>query len=156
MTGGDYLYHARYQLGEFHDPTPSVFDVDATANRVAGCLISDSRNVYDKLNTEELSTKGAERRTDLELLSIKSSQRHNALQVRWVHSEAQISNALTKGHAKELELYYKSGYQWKIVHDPAMQSARKRKQQGITTFQTKSPLDTQNGKNEIRGHAIGN
>jgi hypothetical protein len=87
------------------------------------------------LNTEELSTKGAERRTDIELLCIKSSQRNNGLEVRWVHSEAQLSNALTKSGAKELDLYYQMGHRWRIVHDPKMMSAKKRKSQGITTFE---------------------
>ena len=67
--------------------------------------------------TEELSTKGAERRTDLELLCVKSAQRHNHVALRWVHSEAQLGNELTKGGAKELELFYRSGQQWKIVSD---------------------------------------
>ena len=78
------LFHARYQYGEFLTPSPNIFDVDGTANEIPGCVISDSRNVFDKLNTEELSTKGAELRTDIELLCIKSAQRNNGLEVRWV------------------------------------------------------------------------
>ena len=35
-----------------------VFDINETVNRVVGVLISDSRNVYDRLQTEELSTQG--------------------------------------------------------------------------------------------------
>lgn len=107
-----------------------MFHVDDSVNRILGCVISDSRNVYDKLQTEELSTKGAERRTDLELLRLKSAQKVNNVHLRWVHSEAQLGNALTKGGGKELELYYRSGHRWKIVSDNLMQSARKRKQAG--------------------------
>ena len=135
VSGEDMLFHARYQYGEFLVESPNIFDVDSTANVVPGCVISDSRNVFDKLNTEELSTKGAERRTDIELLCIKSSQRNNGLEVRWVHSEAQLSNALTKSGAKELDLYYQMGHRWRIVHDPKMMSAKKRKSQGINTFE---------------------
>ena len=82
------------------------------------------------MNTEELSTKGAERRTDIELLCIKSAQRNNGLEVRWVHSEAQLSNALTKSGAKELDLFY-----------PKMMSVKKRKSQGIHTFEQQEPTD---------------
>ena len=131
VSGEDYLFHARYQLGELLEETTDVFDVDRTANRVHGCLISDSRNVYDKLQTSELSTKGAERRTDIELLCIKSAQRYNNVEVRWVHSEAQLSNALTKGGAKELESFYQLGGMWRIVCDAQMRSAKKRRQDGI-------------------------
>lgn len=127
VTGEDVLFHARFQLGETKHET-DVFDIDRTVNEVPGRVISDSRNVYDKLMTEEISTKGAERRTDLELLCVISAQRHNMVVLRWVHSEAHLGNALTKGGAKELELLYKGGHQWKIVSDMKMQSARKRRQ----------------------------
>ena len=135
ISGEDYLFHARFQLGEFFDPNPNVFDVDRTVNRVPGCLVSDSRNVYDKLQTEELSIKGQERRVDLELLSLKSAQRNNEVRVRWVHSEAQLGNALTKPGAKELELYYQMKGSWRIVNDPKMRSARKRRSDGLETLE---------------------
>lgn len=59
-----------------------VFDRDTTVNRVGGVLISDSRNVFDKLQTEEIATKGDERRIDLELLCRKHAQRQNNLHAR--------------------------------------------------------------------------
>ncbi|OLQ04719.1 Retrovirus-related Pol polyprotein from transposon TNT 1-94 [Symbiodinium microadriaticum] len=75
---------------------------------------------------------GAERKSNLELLSVKEAQIRTALQVRWVHSEAQLGNSLTKqngGH--ELELFSRMGQAWRIVEDPAMRSARKRKADGV-------------------------
>ena len=117
---------------------PNIFDVDHTVNLTEGCVVSDSRNVFDKLQTEELSVKGAERRTDIEMLCLKSAQRYNNVKIRWVHSEAQLSNALTKEGAKEMELYYKSQQKWRIVSDEHMRSARKRKQQGMPTFENSS------------------
>ena len=135
VNGEDLLFHARFQFGELCDGQPNIFDVDSTVNKILGCVISDSRNVYDKLQCEELSAKGAERRTDIELLCLKSAQRYNQLQVRWVHSEAQLSNALTKAGAKELELYYKGRQQWRIVQDSEMRSFRKRKQDGLEIFE---------------------
>jgi hypothetical protein len=85
--------------------------------------------------TEELSVKGAEKRSDLELLCLKSAQRNNNVVLRWVHSEAQLANALTKGGAKELELFYKMQGTWRIVCDDLMRSARKRRKEGLTVFQ---------------------
>lgn len=69
VDGEDLLYHARLQYGEWLEPQTDVFDVDSTVHKVMGVVISDSRNVYDKLQTEELSVKGAERRTDFHILS---------------------------------------------------------------------------------------
>ena len=136
MSGEDLLYFARYEWSEICFGGLDVRDPDSCVRKVQGTLITDSRNVYDKLNTEVLTIKGAERKSNLELLSIKEAQQRTDLQVRWVHSEAQLSNSLTKqngGH--ELELYYKMGHSWRIVEDPSMQSARKRKAAGH------SPLD---------------
>ena len=105
-------------------------------------MVSDSRNVYDKLQTEELSIKGQERRVDLELLTLKSAQRNNNVRVRWVHSEAQLGNALTKPGAKELDLFYQMKGFWRIVNDPKMRSARKRRSDGLETLENHTQ-DTQ-------------
>lgn len=135
INGEDWLFHARFQMGELLDPLPNIFDVDSVVNLIPGCLSSDSRNVYDKLQCEELTIRGAERRTDIELLCLKSAQRYNGVDLRWIHSEAQLANALTKAGARELELFYKSEFRWKIVHDEKMRSARRRKHEGLQPFE---------------------
>ena len=122
---------ARFQWGELMQSCPDIFDVDSVVREVPGCLISDSRNVYDKLQTSELSAKGAERRTDIELMCLKASQRNTGLILRWVHSEAQLGNALTKPGGKELDNFYHMGFQWRIVQDGLMRSARKRRTEGL-------------------------
>ena len=138
INAEDLLFHARFQFGEIHEKQTDVYDVDKTVNSVLGCVITDSRNVYDKLQSEELSPKGAERRTDIELLCLKASQRNNQVHIRWIHSEAQLSNALTKAAAKEVELFYQSGQLWRIVQDEEMKSFRKRKQAGVGIFEQKN------------------
>jgi len=101
-------------------------------NSIKGCLISDSRNVYDKVSSEVLCAKGAERRVDLTLMRIKESQHVNQVIVRWVHSDAQLANSLTKGRElRQLLLFYDLGHVWRIVEDPSMSSARRRKEQGL-------------------------
>ena len=37
VTREDYLFHARYQFGEFFEAEPNVFDVDSTI--ITGCLV---------------------------------------------------------------------------------------------------------------------
>ena len=152
VNGEDLLFHARYQYGEMVETETDVFDVDKTANQVTGVLISDSRNVYDKLQTEELSVKGAERRTDIEMLCLKSAQRNNGVLLRWVHSEAQLGNSLTKENTKELELYYKMGYKWRIVCDDDMRSARKRRVDGLTALQQGTQQKQQEHTPKENGH----
>ena len=131
VNGEDLLFHARYQWGEIVGPPVDVFDINTMLNRVVGGVISDSRNVYDRLQTEEFNTHGAERRTSLELRCLKHAQRCNQIYLRWVHFEAQLGNALTKPNAKELEHFYQLDCRWRIVSDVEMRSARKRKKNGI-------------------------
>ena len=59
VSGEDYLFHARYQFGEYLEAETNVFDVDSTVNRIPGCVISDSRNVFDKLQTERVVYQGS-------------------------------------------------------------------------------------------------
>ena len=136
VNGEDALYYLRFQWSELTYGSVDVSDPDSCVKRVPGCLISDSRNVVDKVTTEVLTIKGAEKRSNIELLAIKASQQRTGLVVRWVHSEAQLANSLTKaGGTKELELYYKMGHQWRIVEDPEMKSARKRRQSGLNPLE---------------------
>ena len=138
VNGEDSIYYMRYQWSEIIHDVADARDPEGCVRKVPGCLISDSRNVYDKLQTEVLSIKGAEKRANLELLSLKEAQQRTQLQVRWVHSEAQLSNPLTKiGNQKELELFYRMGCVWRIVEDPHMRSARRRKADGLDPLEAK-------------------
>ena len=132
INGEDQLYYARYQLSELLYGNINVRLPDEAVRRVQGGLITDSRNVFDKLQTEVLVIKGAEKKSNIELIGLKEAQARTHVQIRWVHSEAQLANALTKsGTHHELELYYRMRHSWRIVEDPEMQSARKRKSKGM-------------------------
>ena len=132
VNGEDALFFARYQWSELEYGNVDPRDAVSSVNKITGCLVTDSRNVFDKLKTEVIVIKGAEKRTSIELLGLKESQLSTGLRVRWVHSEAQLANGLTKmGRSSELELYYQMGHFWKIVEDPYMRSARRRKAEGM-------------------------
>ena len=140
-NGDDTLYYARYQWSEMLYGEVNVRDPEATVRQTPGYLITDSRNVYDKLNTEVLVIKGAEKRANIELLSVKDSQMSTDLEIRWVHSEAQLANGLTKaGTSREFELYYKMGGRWRIMEDPSMMSARRRKSLGLQPLQKETEI----------------
>ena len=136
VNGEDCLYFARFQRGELLQGVPDVRAPDEVVKSIPGCVVTDSRNVFDRLSSEVLAIRGAEKRTSIELIALKESQQQTNLVMRWVHSEAQLANSLTKaGGSKELELFYRMNFQWKIVEDPEMRSARRRKAQGL------DPLD---------------
>ena len=136
VNGEDALFFARFQWSEMLYGIGNLRAHEEVARRIPGCLVTDSRNVYDKLATEVVVIKGKEKRSNIELLSIKQSQYATGLHVRWAHSEAQLANALTKvGNARELELFYRMSHQWKIVEDDFMRSARKRREQGMSPLE---------------------
>ena len=139
VNGDDALFYARYQWHEILYGTVDVRHPERSVKRIGGTVITDSRNVYDKLNTEVLVVKGAEKRANLELISLKESQQSTALGIRWVHSEAQLANSLTKGGSKEIELFYQMNAAWRIVEDDKMQSARKRRSEGLAPLE-RQPL----------------
>ena len=134
VNGEDNLYFVRYQWSEMLYGLGCTKSPDATVSKVIGCVVSD--NVYDKLQSEVLTIKGAEKKANIELLRLKEAQQRTKVVVRWVHSEAQLGNSLTKKHGgKKLELFYKMGHTWKIVEDPLMRSARKRKVAGLESLE---------------------
>ena len=143
VNGDDAGYFARFRWSELEYGLEDVRQADECVRRVPGCLVTDSRNVFDRLATEVLVIKGAERKTSIELLGLKESQQSTQLRVRWVHSEAQLANALTKaGPCKELELYYKMNQSRRVVEDPMMRSARRRRQDGMEPLEeSKKPCE---------------
>ena len=88
--------------------------------------------------TEVLTIRGAQKRTDLELLALKHAQLHNQVSIRRVHSEAQLANPLTKAQElKQLILFYQMQSSWRIVEDDQRASARRRRQQGLEPLENR-------------------
>ena len=147
----DLLYFCRFQISEMMGNEVNIRDPNTTVNKIDGCLVTDSRNVYDKLKNEVIVAKGAERRTDVTLMRIKEGQSLNKVKVRWVHSEAQLANGLTKAkELRQLLLFYQLGSAWKIVEDPTMSSAKKRRRaKGLWRINQESRQTHQNNQLSI-------
>lgn len=73
-----------------------VHDIEDHVARVGGVLITDRRNVYDRVEKPYVMPKVAQRRVDLELWAIEESQERTGLRTRWVSSQAMLANSLTK------------------------------------------------------------
>ena len=148
INGEDNLYYARFQWSELLYGNLDLRRPDLTVRKTFGCLVTDSRNVYDKMNNEVIVVKGAEKRTSIELLGLKEAQRRTDVIIRWVHSEAQLANSLTKTNGlKELEMFYRMGHRWRIVEDEQMQSARRRRELGLL------PLSQTEGVSKDSNHS---
>eukprot|EP00959_Pyramimonas_sp_CCMP1952_P303163 6343568-Pyramimonas_sp.AAC.1 len=76
----------------------------------------------------------AEKRTALELMAFERCIEETGLIVRWCHSEANLSDSLTKASAYgPIELYMRSG-SWVLVYDEEQLSAKKRKETNKNDF----------------------
>ena len=134
VNGEDDLYHLRYLWSEMNVPREQRYNwhPDSVVTLTPGILVTDSKNLWDKLSKETLVIKGAEKRSDIEAIALKESQMNTSLQLRWVHSDAMIANSLTKSTEKwQIQLFLKMKQNWRIVHDNDMMSARRRKAGGI-------------------------
>ena len=132
IDGEDVLYLLRYQWGELQGLRHDLRDPDATVQSIPGIVVTDSRNVYDRMQQPYISPTGEEKRVDLELLALKESQVRSRLDIRWVNSQAMLANSLTKrGEDQQFDRFVACGYKWKIVDDPEMFSGRERTRRGL-------------------------
>eukprot|EP00435_Cladocopium_sp_Y103_P024799 s621_g6.t1 len=134
VDGEDELYHVRYLWTELHNAPVILqkWSPDQIVQETPGILVTDSRNFFDKLWKDTPIIKGAERRADIEALTVKDSMSTTGLMLRWVHSDAQLANSNTKPSEKhQIHLFQKLRSHWRIVYDPDMMSARRRKTAGL-------------------------
>ena len=139
VDADDELYAVRFQVYEFQGGQVALWSCDDAVSKVPGVLISDSKNLYDRLSQTVLTLKGAEKRTDIASLCLKESMTSTKMILRWVNGDSQLANSLTK----ETELHQYHEYlrrdgQWRIVYDPELLSGRKRKQLGLGSLEQKS------------------
>ena len=128
----DLLYAVRLQLFEMKGGVVSVRRTSTQVSQIPAVLITDSTNVYDRLNNAVYVPKGPERRVALEMIGLKEAIEETGLVLRWVNSDAQLSNSLTKDNEpQQLVKFYQLNQNWRIVEDPNMQSAKNRRKQGI-------------------------
>ena len=132
IDGEDVLYLLRYQWSELCGRRPNLYDADTTVRETRGVLVTDSRNVYDRMQQPYISPNGEQKRVDLELLTLKESQKRTGLDIRWVNAQAMLANSLTKrGEDQQFNRFLSCGCRWKIVDDPEMFSGRERARRGL-------------------------
>ena len=132
----DLLYAVRLQLFEMLGNNVNVRRTGEQVAQVPAVLVTDSTNVYDRLHSEVYVPKGPERRVALEMIGLKQAIEETKLIMRWVHSEAQLANSLTKQtEPLQLTRFFQLGQRWKIVADSLKRSTKTRKKLGLETFE---------------------
>ena len=119
----------------------SVWKCDDAVSSIDGVVVSDSKNVFDRLSQTVLTLRGAEKRSDIHTLCLKESMLSTQTKVRWVNGDSQLSNSLTKeGEPHQIAEYLRRNCRWRIVYDPSLLSGRKRKQLGISSLETQEKV----------------
>ena len=112
---------------ELESPKPLVLaNSDLFLSRWKTCMIVDAKNVFDavcKIETAGLQLE--EKRTAIELLAIKQRLQQALVDLRWVNSDQQMSDALTKPWQHESLIRALQESMWRIVYDPSYQSAKR-------------------------------
>ncbi|CAE7256731.1 unnamed protein product, partial [Symbiodinium sp. KB8] len=92
----DELYAIRLQVSEFRGDVVSLWSCDESVKTVDGVLITDSKNLYDRLNRTVMTFRGEEKRSDIESMCLKESMNCTSLNIRWVNGDSQLADSLTK------------------------------------------------------------
>ena len=79
-------------------------------------LIVDAKSMYDAMGNESSGVGMKEKRTGYEMQMIKESAKKSGLDVRWVNSDAQLADALTKDGDK-LQKLFAMGSSWRIAYE---------------------------------------
>lgn len=112
---------------EMDSPTPVVLSkADDYFRKWETCLIVDAKNVFDAVcKIESAGLQLEEKRTAIELLAIKQRLQQARVNLKWVNSDQQLSDSLTKSWVHETLLRALREAQWRIVYDPEYQSAKR-------------------------------
>ena len=90
-------------------------------------VITDCKSLYDALERSESAGLGlSEKRTAIEVTATREVMRETGISTRWVNSDRQIADVLTKPQvpAHNLQALQSTG-RWKIVFDDQFTSAKK-------------------------------
>ena len=158
LDGEDELFYLRVLWGEMTCHVLDAKKPDECAKQTPGHLVTDAKNLFDRLNSPVLTIKGSEKRSVIEALGLRENLERANTSISWVHGDAMIANSLTKVNEKhQAFLFAQMSFRWKVVYDEKMQSAKVRKKQGIeamegettaaasnnnTTYQPPQPLTT--------------
>ena len=113
---------------------PSYNEYASLAARTPGCVVTDSKGLYDSLARSTSSALGLnDRRTAIEALALRQSMNETQTTVRWVHSEAMVCDSMTKVNsavARETTMSFATRPLWRLIHDESFTAAKRRKHLG--------------------------
>ena len=124
----------RLQWAEFCGSNIPLRNPEDVVKTVAGYMVTDARSLFDVLLKGEQATSGLglrEKYSALEIMSIQQRLQMCGTHTRWVHSEAQLADALTKRLVTSSLKKVLAQNVWTLVEDPTFTSSKRLKQQNL-------------------------
>ena len=136
----DELLYIKMMYGLLLNPHQSAKDVAAAAGGIKCAIVTDAKALYDAVKRENIQ-QSLDKRAALEIMCIKEMISELKAQWRWVSSERQIADGLTKVAARQQMADMLEGGHIKLVHDPNFQAAKKKSKEQLeaSRAESKSP-----------------
>ena len=110
---------------------------------VPASLAIDVKSIYDSMYGASGPLELTEKRTAIEMVGVQQSLVAEHVKLHWVNGDANLSDALTKEGAETVFHDFLERRQvWTLVHDPLMQSAKKRKSARVDRLGTAHSAQT--------------
>ena len=124
------LMFVRLQWAEMLGKDIPLKTPESVVSLVPAAMVTDARSLYDVVQKGDQNSSGLglrERYSALELLSVLQRLKMCSTITRWVHSHAQIADALTKPMASSALHRILIEGAWTLIEDPSFTSARRLK-----------------------------
>ncbi len=124
------LVYVRMQWAELCALDVDLKEPHTAVSKISGTVVIDAKALYDVLQKKDLNSSGAglkDKFSALEALCLMESLEKYQTNVRWVHSNAQVADALTKPLPSGILEKILTEGRWALVYDPDFTSAKKLK-----------------------------
>ena len=133
--GEDLCFRLRALLAEVNGETLTRRNISQIVKeKTHGALVMDSKGIYDSMSRNVSALHGLKSgRAGYELTLSVSQALEVHTKLRWVHGEAQLADALTKGGpAKKMMMrFFSEGQKWQLIHDPEFTAGKKVKKKEL-------------------------
>ena len=121
------LMFVRTQWREILGDEVNLADPAETAKKVRGVLVTDAKALYDSVQQGNLpSFSMKEKYSALELLHLVQNMQRQETVLRWVNSDQQLADGLTKMQAQDRIRQFLSNHQlWNLQYDANFTAAKK-------------------------------
>jgi hypothetical protein len=130
------LMYTRLQWSEFCGFPIDLKDTASSVSRIKGAVVIDAKALFDVLQKKDLNSAGGGLRDKfsfLEVLCLLESLEKHQTDVKWVHSEIQLADALTKPLPHGVLQKVLIEGKWRLTFDPNFVSSKRlRKQRNCT------------------------